>query len=176
MDYEFDCLVTSKTTQYITLLYNSSKSLRTVRVNHIWSKCYVRQPNFSTDSLYEIRSSITYNSGTPEFVGIIASVFKSPEATDLLSGRKPNIQIDRKLLQSSIIPISLKVMNQDRQTRSVESGIVSFYREVIYVSINEQQEKPKTLSTMEYHASPISTNEETLKRICDLAISPTDKN
>ncbi|CAF1186741.1 unnamed protein product [Rotaria sordida] len=175
IDYEFDCYVPSYPLYYITLLFNSSKSLRKVRIYRIWTKCYVRQPNLNADNLYEIRSVLTYDSDSPEFLEIIHSIFKSSQATNLLSGRKPNIEINTNLLQSSVKPISLKIIEQDIRTKINQTEINGFYREVKYVSISEQQEKSKVSPTIEYHTSPITKEERLLEQICDFVISPIEK-
>ncbi|CAF5001728.1 unnamed protein product, partial [Rotaria sp. Silwood1] len=175
MDYEFDCYVPSYPSYYITLLFNSSKTLRTVRIYHIWTKCYVRQPNLNADNLYEIRSVLTYDSDSPEFLEIIHSVFKSSQTTNLLSGRKPNIEINVNLLQSSVKPISLKMIEQDIRTNINQMEVDAFYREVKYVSICEQQEKSKVSSSIEYHTSPITKDERLFEQICDFVISPIEK-
>ncbi|CAF4113594.1 unnamed protein product, partial [Rotaria sordida] len=169
------CYVPSYPSYCITLLFNSSKSLRKVRIYHIWTKCYVRQPNLNADNLYEIRSVLTYDSDSPEFLEIIHSVFKSSQATNLLSGRKPNIEINTNLLQSSVKPISLKIIEQDIRTKINQTEINGFYREVKYVSISEQQEKSKVSPTIEYHTSPITKEERLLEQICDFVISPIEK-
>ncbi|CAF3568479.1 unnamed protein product [Rotaria sp. Silwood1] len=175
IEYEFDCYVTSSPSEYFTLLCDTNKNLRQIRVSRIWSQCFVRQPNFNVDSLYEIRSVMTHDSDSPEFMQVMNLVFKSP-STALLSGRKPNIKIDRSVLLASVLPISLKIIEEDQQTNTHHPTIESFYRKIRYVSIDEQQEKPKLSSTIEYHVSPIDKNENVLENVCDFAFHPTEKS
>ncbi|UJR12729.1 hypothetical protein I4U23_016903 [Adineta vaga] len=172
IDYEFDCRLTSAPSEYYTLLYDKNKTLRQIRVYRLWSKCYVRQPAANTDSLYEIRSAITHDSGSSGFDGIIVSVLRT-QSTGLLDGRRPNIKINRGHLHPSVVPISLKVIEEDQETRINSSTIEAFYRKVKYVSIDEQQDKPKVSSTMEYHVSPIIMDQEILEQVYDFALSPT---
>ncbi|CAF3143665.1 unnamed protein product [Rotaria sp. Silwood2] len=174
IDYEFDCRVASSSSEYFTLLHDKNKTLRQIRVSHVWTKCFVRQPNFNVDSLYEIRSVMTHDLDSPEFSRIRNLVFNS-QSTALLSGHKQNIKIDRSIFHSSIAPIGLKIIEEDQQTHIDQPTIESFYRKVRYVSIDEQQEKPKVALTMEYHVSPINKNENVLENVCDFAFAPTEK-
>jgi hypothetical protein len=114
---------------------------------------------------------ITHDSGSSEFVRISNSIFET-DSTGLLGGHKPYITIDRELFRSSVIPISLKVIDEDQQTEINQSAIEAFYRKVKYVSIKVQQNKPKVSSTLEYHVLPISKNENVLEEVCDFALSP----
>ncbi|CAF1065628.1 unnamed protein product [Adineta steineri] len=174
IDYEFDCRLTSTSSEYYTLLYDKNKILRQIRLYRLWSKCYVRQPGFNTDSLYEIRSVIIHDAGSSEFNRIVDLVLR-PQSTGLFDGRRPNIKINRSLLHSSVVPISLKVIEEDQETRIYPLISEAFYRKVKYVSIDEQQDKPKVTSTMEYHVSPISKDQDMLKQVCDFALLPTEE-
>ncbi len=174
IDYEFDCRLTSSPSEYITLLFDNKKNLRQIRVYRIWSKCYVRLPNFNVDNLYEIRSVITHDFGSPEFDRISNSVFQT-ESKQLLTDRKPYIKIDRTLLRSSVIPISLKVIEEDQDIEINQFITEAFYRKVIYVSINERQDKPKVFSTLEYHVSPISKGKDVFEDVCSSALSQIKK-
>jgi hypothetical protein len=48
----------------------------------------------------------------------------------------------------------------------------AFYRTIKYVSINVQKDKPKVLSSLEYHVTTINKNKDILKEACDFALSP----
>ncbi|CAF3944462.1 unnamed protein product [Rotaria sp. Silwood1] len=174
IDYEFDCYVNSSPSEYITLLYDKNKILQQIRVYYKWSKCFVRQPNFNVDSLYEIRSVLTHESNSSEFTRIMKLIFKN-QSTELFNGRKPNIKIDRSILLPSVIPISLKIIEEDQEIYIDQSNIESFYRKVKYVSIDEQEEKPKVYLTMEYHVSSMNKIKGILEQVCDFALSPTEK-
>jgi len=166
-----DCRLSSSAPEYITLLFDKNKALRQIRVYRTWSRSYIRLPNYTIDNLYEIRSVITHDSGSSEFERINNFVFKA-ESKDLLTDRKPYIKIDRNLLRPSVILISLKVIDEDQPTVINQLTIEAFYRTVKYVSIDEQKEKPKVLSSLEYHVTPINKNKDILKEVCDFALSP----
>ncbi len=134
----------------------------------------MRQLNFNVDNLYEIRSGITHDSRSSEFDRISSLIFQT-ESRELLTDRKPNIKIDRKLLRSSIIPISLRIIDEDQQTDIGRSTIEAFYRKVKYVSINAQQDKPKAYPTLEYHVTQISKNKDVWQEVCKLALSPIER-
>ncbi|CAF1279555.1 unnamed protein product [Rotaria magnacalcarata] len=172
--YEFDCRVTSSPSKYFTVLYDESKKLRQIRVYHIWSKYFVRESNFNADTLYEIRSALTYDECSLEFTENMRLIFKS-QSTELLSGRKPNIKIDRSILCSSVIPIGLKILEEDQADGMNQSTTESSYRIVRYVPIDEQQTKPNVLLTMEYHVSPISKKNGILAQVCNSAFIPTEQ-
>ncbi|CAF0893708.1 unnamed protein product [Adineta ricciae] len=168
-DYEFNCYLNSNSSEYYTLLFDKNKTLKQICFYRIWSRCYVRQPAFIADCLYEIRSGITYESDSSDFNRIADLILRS-KSTGLLDGRKPNIKINRDLLQSSIIPINLKIINEDQQTLIDPSITQSIYRKVKYISIDEQQDKPKLISSMEYRVSPITKDQNILNDICDTAL------
>ncbi|CAF3334014.1 unnamed protein product [Rotaria socialis] len=172
--YEFDCRVTSSPSKYFTVLYDDSKKLRQIRVYHIWSKYFVRESNFNADTLYEIRSALTYDEGSLDFTENMRLIFKS-QLTELFSGRKPNIKIDRSILCSSVIPIGLKILEEDQVDGMNQSTTESFYRKVRYVPIDEQQTKPNVLLTMEYHVSPLSKKNGILAQVCNSAFIPTEE-
>lgn len=117
---------------------------------------------------------ITHDSGSLEFERISNLIFQS-QSKDLLKDRKPNIKIDRSILRSTIIPISLKIIDEDQQTQIDQSTAEAFYRSVKYVSINEQKDKPKVYSTLEYHVLPISKDKEFLNEICSFALAPIER-
>lgn len=135
---------------------------------YVWSRCLVRQPGFNTDSLYEIRSSTTYEKTSADFSRIMNSIFNSSTEPQL-SGRKPNILINPTILKNGVTPLFLKVLDEDREVY-IKDGMDSFYRKVHYVSLDETQEKPSVLSTMEYHVGPIE--KDFLEQICRFACSP----
>jgi len=166
-----DCRLSSSAPEYITLLFDKNKALRQIRVYRTWSRSYIRLPNYTIDNLYEIRSVITHDSGSSEFERINNLVFKA-ESKDLLTDRRPNIKIDRNLLRPSVILISLKVIEEDQPTVINQLTSEAFYRSVKYVSIDEQKDKPKILSSLEYHVTPINKNKDILKEVCDFALSP----
>lgn len=174
IDYEFDCRFNSASSEYFTLLFDKTKTLRQIRIYYIWSKCYIRLPNFQVDNLYEIRSVMTHDAGSMEFDRISNLIFQS-QSKDLLKDRKPNFKIDRSLLRSSVIPISLKIIGEDQPTSISSLPSESFFRTVKYVSINEQQGKPKVYSTLEYHVSPISKDKSFLDEICDFVLHPIER-
>ncbi|CAF1412773.1 unnamed protein product [Rotaria sordida] len=101
-------------------------------------------------------------------------IFKN-QSTELFSGRRPNIKIDRSILLPSVMPISLKVIEEDQEIDIDQSNIESFYRKVKYVSIDEQEEKPKVYLTMEYHVSSMNKIKGILEQVCDFALSPIEK-
>ncbi len=164
----------SSSSEYFTLLFDKTKALRQIRVYRVWSKCYVRLPNYNVDNLYEIRSVITHESGSLEFDRISNLIFQT-QSKELLKDRKPYIKIDRNLLRSSVVPISLKVIDEDQPTVINQLSSEAFYRTVKYVSMNEQQDKPKVFSTLEYHVSPISKDKDVLEEICGFALSPIER-
>lgn len=161
--------------EYITLLFDKNKTLEQIRVNRVWLKSFIRLPNYTFDNLYEMRSVIIHDSGSSEFERISNEVFKT-KSTDILTGRKPNIKINRELLRSSVIPISLKIIEEDKPTHINQPGIDAFHRKVKYVSINERQDKPTGSSTLEYHVTPIKKSKDVLIEIFDFALSPIEKH
>ncbi len=166
--------MTSSPSQYFTLLFDKNKTLRQIRVYFIWSKCYVRLPNFGVDNLYEMRSVITHDLGSPEFDRISNLIFKS-QSKELLTDRKPHIKIDRECLHSSVISISLKVIDEDEQVEVNQFITEAFYRKVKYVSINVGKDKPKVFSTLEFHVSPISKDKDVFDDVCKSALSPIER-
>ena len=121
--------------------------------------------------MYEIRSAITHESNSSQFDKIVESVFRT-QATELLSGRSPEIIIDHDILNPELMPIRLKIIAGDHQPAMNCSDIDTFYRKVKYVSTDKQQAKPVVLSTLEYHASPISKNDDILERVCVDGLAP----
>jgi hypothetical protein len=116
---------------------------------------------------------MTHDSDSEEFERISNSVFNG-KSKDLLTDRKPYIKIDRNLLLPSVVLISLKIIDEDQPTVINELTGEAFYRTVKYVSINEQEGKPKVLSSLEYHVAPINKNKDILEEVCDFALSPLD--
>lgn len=160
-------------TENITLLFDKNKTLQQIRVYRVWSRSYMRLPNYIADHLYEIRSVLTYESDSPEFNRITNAIFKGA-SKGLLTDRKPNVNIDRSLLHSAVILISLKVLDDDQFVDRMPSDTQAFYREVKYVTINERQDKPKSFSTLEYHVVPMNKNKAYLEQICNFAFLPND--
>ena len=172
IEYELDCLLNSS--ENITLLFDTKKILQQIRVYRVWSRSYIRLPNYCGDSLSEIRSVLTHESNSLGFNETRGKVFTG--ASDgLLGGRKPNITINRSLLRSSVVPISLKIIEEEQSTDTIEAEIDSFYRTVKYVSLNEGQDKPKKSLTLEYHVTPLNKNKDALEKICQLALSPLER-
>lgn len=106
-----------------------------------------------------------------EFDKIMRLTFNSA-STKLLTGKKPHLKIDRSILHSSVISMALKILDEDREPYIKSSITESFYRIVRYVSIEETQEKPEILATLEYHASPM--NKDVIDRICDIVCCPVE--
>lgn len=162
----------SSSSENITLLFDKNKALQQIRVYHIWARFYIRLPNYTADNLYEIRSVLTHESGSSEFERISSSIFKG-SSKKLLTEHKPNIKIDRDVLLSSVVPISLKIIVEDQSKDIDGSESESFYRKVRYVAINERQEKRTVPSTLEYHVTPI--RKDILEHVCASALSPIEK-
>ena len=168
LEYELDCRLNS--TENISLLFDEKKTLQQIRVYRVWSRSYIRLPNYNADSLYEIRSVLTYPANSAEFNHISSSIFNG-SSKGLLTNRKPNIVIDRSLLHSSVIVISLKVIDDDQPAGRMPSEIETFYRTVKYVPIND---KPKARRTLEYHVTPMTKNKDSLEQICRYAFLPVE--
>lgn len=169
IEYELDCTLNSS--ENITLLFDTKKILQQIRVYRVWSRSYIRLPNYIADNLYEIRSVLTHGSNSMGFNDIKAKVFKGA-SEDLLTGRKPNITVNHSLLRSSVAPISLKIIEEEQSTDTIAADTDSFYRTVKYVSLNEGQNKSKASSTLEYHVTPMNKNKEALEKISQIALSP----
>ena len=173
--YEFDCkLQGTSPSEYITFLFDDKKKLKQVRRCHIWSKCYLREVDAAIDGLYELRSMITYKSGTTEFEQIVRSAFVHSDSTDLLTGKKPNIIIKQDLLQANIMQLRLKIVEEKLIDNSGSSDYQRYYREVKYVSLSQEQVKSKVFETLEFLTVSITKDDDLLSRVCDDATSVVD--
>jgi hypothetical protein len=170
--YEFDCKIQGTSpSEYITFLFDDKKKLKQARRCHIWSKCYLREIDAATDSLYELCSMSTYKSGTTEFEQLVRSAFVLSDSTDLLTGKKPNIIIKQDLLQANIVQLRLKIVEEKLIDNSGSSDYQRYYREVKYVSLSQEQVKSKAFETVEFLTVSITKDDDLLTRVCDNATS-----
>jgi hypothetical protein len=136
----------------------------------------LREIDAVTDSLYELRSMITYKSGTPEFERLVRSAFISSDSTDLLTGTKPNILLKHDLLRSNIVSLQLRIVEEKLVSNIGGSDSQEYYRQVKYASVSREPVKSKSFETVEFLALSITKNDEHLSRVCRYAVSPVENN
>ena len=160
--------------EYISLLFDASKTLRRIHVSHLWKRCYVRQPYLRADNVYELRSVLAYDEKSPGFSRVKPEIFADPNKVDLLKGRKPRIEIDRPCLRASVVLLSVRLIEQELTTlgdRHLGSG---FIREVKYVPVDKPLEGARLTSTMEFYNEFTDKTAVDLEQICRYAVDLCD--
>ena len=170
IEYEFTCQLITDSTKYYTLLFSKSKHLEQIRVSQIYSKNYIRLPNLLLDNLYELRNVTIHNSDSMEFRTISNFIFKETPS-DLLNDAQPITQINQNVLRFSVVPISLKIIDEEQMMPLMESTQEPRFRNIGYLLFNSEHNHVKILNTMEYRIHPIPKNKDILKEICDEVIS-----
>ena len=174
INYELECRLNATSNEAFSLQFDSAKTLKQICVFQVWAKCYLRQPYSRTDTVHEIRSVRTIQPKSNEFSSIASALFTSSTETKLLGGRKPNIEINRPLLQPSVVVTRLTIIDEEQSVEIDGSGGEATYRKVMYPSIQEPLEKGKPPVRLEYDAPLLSNQPDYLQRICRHALSPTE--
>lgn len=156
------------------MFFDTSKNLLKIEISFVWNKCYVRQPNFRVDTMFEIRSTVVHNSDSSAFRFVLEKIFKSQDKIDFLTGRKPNVGIQTNLFKSDVKPLQLKHFEEERSLSTVASSIKSFYRRCEYLPVDQPTNASNRLPRLEFHAEGITKDKDSLKSIFSDALAPVE--
>ncbi|CAF1203950.1 unnamed protein product, partial [Didymodactylos carnosus] len=175
--YILECKSESSPSGLLALTFDFKKTLKSFLIIYLWSKSYARRSNGKPDQIYEIISTIEYDKQSSMFSELVKNVFVDEiKVEKLLTGKSPLLKPIGKMLKVSVQLLSLKrlkrLLANDLPQWTLDTDVENCYFNActhIYSLDNDEDEKIKTLETLEFLAYPITfANKTKLKKLFEI--------